>query len=193
MGLLGQVYATDFLYSSSNGGAFGQSVDWLFEQAGASARGYDCWVAAGPSPTPNACPSVATNQWTWTDGYRTRAYTTAGLPLTGTTRVYVDAFPWTTGLVVVSGIRGAYPTLIVRSGYDHRTPMGSGTIQLVTPHLANWIGQDCPFSGCAPRSETTGAIAILRLRFAPEPSSWLLLLAGLGGLGALHRLRCRRR
>jgi hypothetical protein len=183
MRLLGQVRSTGFLYSPGNGGMFGASLDWGFEQAGASARGYDCWIAAESSPTSNACPSVVTNYWTWTDGYRNRAYTPGNLASTGTTMVYVDALPWTTGLAVVSGVRGAYPTIIVRSGYDNRTSMGSGTIQLVSPHLVNWIGLDCPFSDCIPRSETTASIAILRLQFIPEPSSWLVLVGGIGLLG----------
>jgi len=88
---------------------FGASLDWGFEQAGASARGYDCWVAAGTSPTPDACPSVATNQWTWTDSYRNRAYHTTGLLLTGTTMVYVDALAWTTLAVRAGTTRGATP------------------------------------------------------------------------------------
>jgi hypothetical protein len=103
--------------------------------------------------------------------------------------VYVDALAWTTGLAVVSGVRGAYPTIIARSGYDNRTSMGSGTIQLVSPHLVNWIGLNCPSAGCVPRSETTAGIAILRLQFIPEPSSWLMLVSGIGLLGVLYRRR----
>ena len=189
MRLLGQVRSTGFLYSPIDGGMFGASLDGGFEHAGASARGYDCWVAAGTSPTPDACPSVATNQWTWTDGYRNRAYNTTGMLLTGTTMVYVDALPWTTGLAIVSGVRGAYPTIIARSGYDNRTRLGSGTVQLVSPHLVNWVGLDCPFPDCTPRSETTAGIAILRLQFVPEPSGWLMLVSGIGLLGVF----CRRR
>ena len=191
MRLLGALHAAQFFYDPSYGGRFGASIRGLFEQAGASARGYDCWVAAGPSPTPNACPSVATNHWTWTNGYRNKAYTTGGLPLTGTTRVYVDAFPWTTGLVVVSGARGAYPTIIARNGYDNRTPMGSGAIQLVTPHLVNWIEPDCPSPGCSLRSETTASIAILRLQFVPEPRAMLLFAVGAGVLVVLRRVSRR--
>jgi hypothetical protein len=187
MRLLGQVRSTGFLFSGIGDGMFGASIDWRLEHAGASAHGYDCWVAAGTSPTPDACPSVATNQWTWTDGYRNRAYHTTGLPLTGTTMLYVDALPWTTGLAIVSGVRGAYPTIIARSGYDNRTPMGSGTIQLVSPHLANWIGLDCPSASCSLRSETTAGIAILRLQFVPEPRAVLLLAVGAGVLVALRR------
>jgi hypothetical protein len=36
----GQVRSTGFLYSPINGGAFGNSVHWRFEQAGTSAPGY---------------------------------------------------------------------------------------------------------------------------------------------------------
>ena len=128
MRLLGQVRSTGCLYSPIDGGMFGASLDGGFERAGASARGYDCWIAAGSSPTPNACPSVATNHWTWTDGYRNRAYNTPGsLASMGTTPCFTSMHSaWTTGLVVVSGVRGAYPTIIVRSGYDYRTSMGSG-------------------------------------------------------------------
>ena len=189
MRLLGQVRSTGFLFSGIGDGMFGASLDGGFEHAGASARGYDCWVAAGTSPTPDACPSVATNQWTWTDGYRNRAYHTTGLPLTGTTMVYVDALPWTTGLAIVSGVRGAYPTIIARSGYENRTSMCSGTVQLVSPHLVNWIGLTCPFSGCTPRSETTAGIAILRLQFVPEPSSRLMFVSGAGLLSVFYRRR----
>jgi hypothetical protein len=187
MRLLGRIRSTGFLFSGIGNGMFGASLDAKFEHAGASARGYDCWVAAGTTPTPDACPSVATNRWTWTDGYRNRAYHTTGAPLTATTMVYVDAFRWTTGLAIVSGVRGAYPTIIVRSGYDNRTPLGSGTVQLVSPHLVNWIGLDCPLNGCSPRSETTAGIAILRLQFVPEPSSWIMLISGIGILSAVHR------
>jgi len=69
------------------------------------------------------------------------------------------------------------------------TAMGSGTIQLVSPHLVNWIGLDCPSAGCSLRSETTAGIAILRLQFVPEPSSGLLLIGGIGLLGVLYRWR----
>jgi hypothetical protein len=69
--------------------------------------------------------------------------------------------------------------------------MGSGTIQLVSPHLVNWIGLDCPSAGCVPRSETTAGIAILRLQFIPEPSRWHILAAGICFLVLLYRGKSR--
>ena len=74
-----------------------------------------------------------------------------------------------------------FPEHLVRTGYDNRTSQGVGTIQLVTPHLTNWVTSDFQFA----------AIGVLRLEFAPEPPSGLLLLAGAGLLGALYRRRAR--
>jgi hypothetical protein len=50
----------------------------------------------------------------------------------------------------------------------------------VTPHLTQWV---LPI--------TYGTIGVLRLQFAPEPSSGLLLLAGAGLLSVLYRWRKR--
>jgi hypothetical protein len=91
----------------------------------------------------------------------------------------VTGFPWTTGRVSVSAAGGSgFPTRLVRSGYDNRTPDGAGTIQMVTPRLTHWAG-----------GAHWGDIAVLRMRFAPEPGSCLLLLAGLGCVAALSRRR----
>ena len=109
---------------------------------------------------------------------------------TYTSRAVVTGFPWTTGQVSVVAAGGSgFSTALVRSGYDNRTRLGSGTVQLVSPHLVNWIGLDCPFPDCTPRSETTAGIAIMRLQFVPEPSGWLMLVSGIGLLGVF----CRRR
>jgi hypothetical protein len=74
-----------------------------------------------------------------------------------------------------------FPEHLVRTGYDNRTSQGVGTIQLVTPHLTDWITSDLQ----------SAAIGVLRLEFAPEPPSVLILLAGAGLLGALYRRRAR--
>jgi hypothetical protein len=63
--------------------------------------------------------------------------------------------------------------------------MGQGTIQLVAPQLVKWEFPDRD----APWDRHTGAIGILRVKFVPEPSGFLLVVAGVGLLIVL----CRRR
>jgi hypothetical protein len=108
-------------------------------------------------------------------------FTFTSAPLSYRSRAVVTGFPWTTGRVSVSAAGGSgFPTMLVRSGYDNRTPGGAGTIQMVTPRLTHWAG-----------GSHWGDIALLRLQFAPEPESWLLLAAGAGVLGVLGRARKR--
>ena len=88
----------------------------------------------------------------------------------------VTGFPWTTGRVEVSAAGDSgFPTRLVRSGYDNRTPGGGGTIQMVTPRLTHWAA-----------GSHWGDIAVLRVQFAPEPEGWLLLAAGLSLVAVLH-------
>jgi hypothetical protein len=88
----------------------------------------------------------------------------------------VTGFPWTTGRVSVSAAGGSgFPTRLVRSGYDNRTPDGAGTIQMVTPRLTHWAA-----------GAHWGDIAVLRIQFAPEPAGWVLLAAGLSLVAVLH-------
>jgi hypothetical protein len=98
-------------------------------------------------------------------------------------------FPWTTGTVSVTAPAGPFPTLFKRKGYDDRTPNGAGTIQLVAPQLAQWTFPDRD----APWDRHTGAIGILRIKFIPEPSRWLMLAAGICFLAVLYRVRVRTR
>jgi hypothetical protein len=65
--------------------------------------------------------------------------------------------------------------------------MGVGTIQLVSPQLARWSFPDRD----APWDRHTGAIGILRLVFVPEPTEFMLLVAGVGLLTVLYRRRVR--
>jgi hypothetical protein len=92
-------------------------------------------------------------------------------------------FPWTTGSVTVTAVgRGPHKTVHYAKGYDNRTPTsGKGTIQLVSPVLTRWLQPAVNFE--------TGGITILRLKFAPEPRAWLMLVAGVSGLGVLRRWR----
>ncbi len=95
--------------------------------------------------------------------------------------------PWTTGSVTVY-VNSVFPnsyyrtdTIIRRAGYDNRNASGIGTIQLVTPALTHWLGYE----------NSTGHIAILKLKFVPEPRAALLLAAGAGVLMVLRRVRLR--
>jgi hypothetical protein len=105
--------------------------------------------------------------------------------------VYGYRFPWTTGSVSVTAARGGkwrwpHKTVHYAHGYDNRnttTPYGTGTIQLVTPLLTRWLQPCCQY-------ETAG-IGILRIRFVPEPQTWMMLVAGASLLGLGARMRGR--
>jgi hypothetical protein len=140
------------------------------------------------------------NNWRY-DAVGTSAYTVAGMVTKGfnakytamyyqTNQMQVNTvmvqgyrFPWTTGSVTLSGLDFPHITLEKRQGYDNRTKLGKGTIQLVTPVLTRWTqpGFD----------QFTGGVGVLRLAFVPEPAKWVLLGAGLSILGFLYRARGR--
>jgi hypothetical protein len=96
--------------------------------------------------------------------------------------------PWTTGVVSITATAGPFPTLFRRTGYDHRTAKGLGTIQMVAPHLVRW--EFANRSG--PWDRHTGAIGILRIKFVPEPSGWVMFAVGMGILWMLYRWHGRR-
>jgi hypothetical protein len=100
-------------------------------------------------------------------------------------RMEGSRFPWTTGSVTVTAVgRGPHDTVHYAMGYDNRTPTsGKGTIQLVSPTMTRWLLPGASW-------ETAG-IAILRIRFVPEPRAWLLLAAGVSALAVAYRWRSR--
>jgi hypothetical protein len=156
----------------------------------------------------NGWCSYARSDWL-IDAVGAPAYTSGGVVTRGylvTDRVYpyhpflkqvstIDEygyrFPWTTGSVTVTAARGGkwrwpHKTVHFAHGYDNRnttTPSGLGTIQLVSPVLTRWLQP-------AARFETAG-IGILRIKFVPEPQTWMMLVAGasLLALGAQMRGR----
>jgi len=120
-------------------------------------------------------------------GTSTRSYLQykTGMGKATTASITAWGFPWTTGTVSITATAGPFPTLFRRQGYDNRTSQGLGTIQLVTPQIARWSFPDRD----VPWDRHTSAIGILKRRFVPEPRGWLLLIAGLGFLVLLYRLR----
>jgi hypothetical protein len=106
----------------------------------------------------------------------------------------VWGFPWTTGRVVAwapepSGFGDySFPyTYRSATGSDQRTPQGAGNLQLVTPFVVRHRE-----SGSSLGFYHQAGVAILTLRFVPEPSAGLQLLAGLSALAALYGLSHRR-
>jgi len=93
--------------------------------------------------------------------------------------VVATGFRWTTGIAYAYDSVGRYASRFTLAGYDNRSPMGLGTIQLVTPFLAHWATSPAP--------DHVAGIASLRIHFAPEPHAALLLAAGVGLLTALRR------
>jgi hypothetical protein len=94
-------------------------------------------------------------------------------------------FPWTTGMVTITATDGFFPTLFMRTGFDNRTSMGQGTVQLVAPQIVKWNFPERE----APWDRHTGAIGILRVKFVPEPSALTALGSGIAMLALLYRRR----
>jgi hypothetical protein len=117
----------------------------------------------------------------------TAVYYHSGLMQASTINVVGSRFPWTTGSVTVTATgRGPHKTIHYAQGYDNRnttTPYGKGTIQLVTPVMTRWLQACCKF-------ETAG-VGILRIKFIPEPQTWVMLVAGASLLGVGYRMRGR--
>jgi len=164
MRLLGQL-TTRVCYFRNGGCSLG-GADWRYEAIGA---------------TPMTMTGVVTKGFIAT---AIEYYYHTNLMQTNTLFVSGSRFPWTTGTVTLTArYRGPHPTVEVRKGYDNRTPLGKGTIQLVTPLLTRWLLPGSEFE--------TGGIGIMRLQFVPEPGRLLLLVGGLATLVLLYRMRAR--
>jgi len=164
MRLLGQL-TTKVCYFRNKGCSLGGN-NWRYDAVGTSA-----YKSTGGAVT---------------QGYSamyTAMYYHTNLMQESTVNVHGYRFSWTTGSVSVSGLDPPHKTIEKRQGYDNRTALGKGTIQLVTPVLTRW--QQPAFD------QFTGGIGILRLRFVPEPGKWMMLVAGLSMLGVLYRARGR--
>ena len=106
----------------------------------------------------------------------------SGMPTTGFAEI--EVFKWTTGTVAVTAVGGTFPTVQRNTGYDKRTAMGLGAVQLVSPMMSKWTGAGV---------SSTAGIGIMKINFTPEPSEWMMLAGGISMLGLLiHRRRARR-
>jgi hypothetical protein len=166
MRLLGQMTTKVCYYR--NGGCWRIEEHWRYEVIGASA----------PRATPNGpvtAPYIA--------NATLYPYSSAGLASSSTVSVIGSRFPWTTGMVTVTARgRGYFKTVHYGQGYDNRNPItGKGTIQLVSPAMTRWLHPASEF-------ETAG-IGILRIKFVPEPQTWVLLAAGASLLWLGARMR----
>jgi hypothetical protein len=152
-----------------NGGCSTTQNNWRYDAVGAAAYTYEGVVTRGYLVT-------------WRHIY----YHTTEWP-----HSYIDVsgyrFPWTTGSVtVIATAPWNHKTVHYAHGYDNRnttTPSGLGTIQLVTPVLTRWNQPAWIY-------ETAG-IGILRIKFVPEPQTWVMLIAGASLLGLGARMRRR--
>jgi hypothetical protein len=162
-------------------GALGGKRAHLYKQKTFAGTASTSFPVLGGGCTGTACPAVI--------GTSTISYLQymTGMGKAATASITAWGFPWTTGSVSITATAGPFPTLFRRQGYDNRTSQGLGTIQLVAPQIAQWSFPDRD----APWDRHTGAIGILTLRFVPEPRGWLMLVAGLGCLVALWRVRGR--
>jgi len=163
MRLLGQITSKNCYFR--NGGCSLVALNPRYDAIGASPAG----TAGGVVTDPQSVIYSAV-------GYHTN------LMQTSVVMAYGDRFPWTTGTVTVTATgRGPHKTVIQRKGYDNRTSGGVGTVQLVSPALTHWLQPAANYD--------TGGVAVLRLRFLPEPGSAVLMVAGLSLLGVLYRWR----
>jgi hypothetical protein len=161
---------------------------WLRAGGGGCSLGVNNWryevIGAATETTANGAPILPITQGRIYTFYE-RYYNTAQGAYSPIT-VSGSRFPWTTGAVTVTAVaRGPHKTIHYSQGYDNRnttTSLGKGTIQLVSPVLTRWFGYT---------DYETGGIAVLRIKFVPEPQTWAILIAGVSLLGVGFRMRGR--
>jgi len=123
-------------------------------------------------------PAIGRSNATTVSTTRRMLYYERGRYRSAVYAVVATGFRWTTGTAYAYDAAGRYASRFTLAGYDDRTPMGLGTIQLVTPFLAHWA--------MSPAPDHVAGIASLRVRFAPEPHAALMLAAGICLLVALR-------
>ena len=161
MKLLGQ-YRSHFNYSNPPGASVGTDP-WLIS-----------WLGNGTVNTLTGMVVVKTTMSTGTNKHTI-------LLQTNTNYITASAMPWTTGVAKARATRGPFFTNFSRAGYDSRSAAGAGPIQLVSPMLTHWR---TPAGGV---DYETASIGKMTLTFAPEPTSAMLLVAGVSVLGLVYR------
>jgi hypothetical protein len=168
MKLLGS-YTTKVCYFYAGGCGLGYGT-WAYESIG----------APGNKDSKAGSPVVTASS---TTNFSFTYYNTA-LGTIAKYDIVAQRFPWTTGTVTVNAtLRGEHKTFEQRKGFDNRVG-GVGTVQLVSPILTQWLAQ----AAAAPQFET-GGIAIMQIKFLPEPGVMLGLACGLSLLVGLSRFR----
>jgi hypothetical protein len=173
MELLGN-FVTKVCYfnNAANGCGLGYNT-WHYQSIGAPG-----WKNPGSPTTPGPQASVVTRSQTFSDTFQ---YFQTALNQFSTYYIVAQRFPWTTGTVTVNATgRGPHDTYHRRVGFDNRAG-GIGTVQLVSPILTQWLGP-------TPATQLeTGGVAIMQIKFIPEPGITLGLLSGLSLLALLYR------
>jgi hypothetical protein len=169
MGLLGKYGAVGKYTITGMTGTYNGTSSWAMVPDVGRPR-YNTQIGTGAMGTPIwQNPFSKTDMW-----YKT---TPKGAIKVSTILAVGSGTLWTTGQVGNFAKTGAYYTSIWRTGYDNRTSMGYGNIQLVTPTLTHWL---------SPGFNThTAQLGLLRIS-VPEPGAVLLLAAGGGVLGLLY-------
>ena len=172
MKLLGSYTTKVCVFYQGACGEFGYGA-WLYELIGAA--GYK-----NPAPT-------SMNTFGNTGSVVTQSFTstkTLGATSLAAYTVVAQRWPWTTGTVTVQATgRGPQDTFVRREGFDNRTTMGVGTVQLVSPIITQWLG-------LTPVSHfETGGVAVMQIRFVPEPGVAVSLICGMSLLMVLKRYR----
>jgi hypothetical protein len=171
MKLLGS-YTNKVCYFYAGGCGLGYG-DWGYENIGAA--GYK-----DSKQTPNPS-SIVTASYT---AQFVQTYYNTAIGTFAKYDVVEQRFPWTTGTVTVRATkRGPNKTTERRVGFDNRVG-GVGTVQLVSPTLTQWLAQ----SAAAIKMET-GGIAVMKIKFIPEPGALASLVAGVSMLWVLRRFR----